>query len=83
MHRTSKICKKLSRLSDDIRLVGQEIGEKVERAQQHNEDLFVGLAEAHYQLQNLGIGLQSYVHPVASCRNHRMLTGRSLARQDH
>ncbi|KAJ8455792.1 hypothetical protein ONZ51_g12337 [Trametes cubensis] len=79
MHRTSKICEKLSRLSDDIRLVGQEIGEKVERAQQHNEDLSVGLAEAHYQLQNLGIGLQSITEELSdsspACNIPSLTTG--------
>ncbi|KAH9887923.1 hypothetical protein C8Q73DRAFT_794364 [Cubamyces lactineus] len=60
-----KLRDSLSKLSDDIRLFGREIGEKVECAQQHNETLFNELAEAYYKLQNLEVSLESVTEELS------------------
>ncbi|KAJ8456759.1 hypothetical protein ONZ51_g11936 [Trametes cubensis] len=60
-----KLRDSLSRLSDDIRLFGREISEKVEYAQQHNESLFNELSEAYYKLQSLEVNLQSVTEELS------------------
>ncbi|KAJ8455288.1 hypothetical protein ONZ51_g12531 [Trametes cubensis] len=65
INHAGKLRDNLSKLSDDIRLFGREIGEKVECAQQHNEALFNELSEVYYKLQNLEVSLQSVTEELS------------------